>query len=483
MAAYWHGTALPANHVPRLDFAACPAEVDLVPRPERRPRDPGSRSDDPMRHERDALRAAEALPLWSRSRLYLRMLGPGYLQSAMTLGGGSCTAAIFAGAVFGYQLLWVAPVAMGLGLFVLSAAAHQTLSSGIRPYEAMRRFAGPGVAFAWAGGALLASVIWHFPHYALGAALVADLSDALGGIPLPPAIAGAVVAALVVPFSLYYTSSQRAVRIYERVMRFLVWGIVLCFGAVVLRTGIDDPGALLRGFLAFEIPGDRNGIAGATLVLSGLSAAVGINMLFLYPYSLRARGWGREHRRLARLDLGIGTFLPYVLAMSLIVIATANTVHLDPDYAGTRLSPVEAASSLAGLLGAEWGRVAFGVGVLGMVLSSLTLHMVSAGFVCAEVFGWPLGGRRQRLATLIPLPGFLGCLLWTEIAIWIAVPTNIICGLLLPVVYLGFTRLQRSRAYLGEDVPSGPGGRFWIAGMCLATGVLAIFFFWYLLAR
>ena len=54
------------------------------------------------------------------------------------------------GAAFGYQLLWVAPVAMGLGLFVLSAAAHQTLSSGIRPYEAMRRFAGPGVAFAWA---------------------------------------------------------------------------------------------------------------------------------------------------------------------------------------------------------------------------------------------------------------------------------------------------------------------------------------------
>ena len=37
-------------------------------------------------------------------------------------------------------------------------------------------------------------------------------------------------------------------------------------------------------------------IAGATLVLSGLSAAVGINMLFLYPYSLRARGWGRGGR-------------------------------------------------------------------------------------------------------------------------------------------------------------------------------------------
>ena len=43
---------------------------------------------------------------------YLKLLGPGYLQSAMTLGGGTASASLFAGAVFGYQLLWVAPVAM-----------------------------------------------------------------------------------------------------------------------------------------------------------------------------------------------------------------------------------------------------------------------------------------------------------------------------------------------------------------------------------
>ena len=296
-----------------------------MPRPDARIRAPGRSQDAAaLERERESLEAAEAMGLVSRTRVYLRLLGPGYLQSAMTLGGGSCTAAIFAGAVFGYQLLWVAPVAMGLGLFVLSASAHQTLSTGIRPYEAMRRFAGPAVAWAWAGGALLASVIWHFPHYALGAALVGDLADALGGGRLHPALAGAVVAVLVVPFSLYYTSSQRAVRIYERVVRFLVWGIVFCFGAVVVRTGIDDPGALARGFLAFEIPGDRNGIAGATVVLSGLSAAVGINMLFLYPHSLLARGWGREHRELSRFDLLLGMFVPYTIAVSLVVIATAK---------------------------------------------------------------------------------------------------------------------------------------------------------------
>ena len=51
----------------------------------------------------------------------------------------------------------------------------------------------------------------------------------------------------------------------------LAYAIVLCFGWVVLRTGVSDWGALLRGLLAFEVPQERNGIAGATLVLLTLS--------------------------------------------------------------------------------------------------------------------------------------------------------------------------------------------------------------------
>ena len=53
---------------------------------------------------------------------YLGMFGPGYMQSAMTLGGGSAFAALFAGAAFGYRLLWVAPLAMLLGILVMASA-------------------------------------------------------------------------------------------------------------------------------------------------------------------------------------------------------------------------------------------------------------------------------------------------------------------------------------------------------------------------
>ena len=61
-------------------------------------------------------------PLLPRLRGYLSLSGPGYLQSALTLGAGTATASLFSGAVFGYQLLWVAPLSMALGVIVLAVA-------------------------------------------------------------------------------------------------------------------------------------------------------------------------------------------------------------------------------------------------------------------------------------------------------------------------------------------------------------------------
>ena len=69
------------------------------------------------------LEALDARPFVPRTLGYLKRMGPGYMQSAMTLGGGTAFASIFAGAAFGYQLLWVAPLAMLLGIIVLSAVA------------------------------------------------------------------------------------------------------------------------------------------------------------------------------------------------------------------------------------------------------------------------------------------------------------------------------------------------------------------------
>lgn len=429
--------------------------------------------------ERVALRRLADRPLRERLRGYLRLLGPGYLQSAMTLGGGTVSSALFAGAVFGYQLLWVAPLGMALGIVMLSAVAWQTLSTGLRPWPAMRRHAGPFFAWAWAIGALLSSVIWQFAQYALASAVLVDLADLAGWSDAPAFAMGLGVLVWAVLVSALYGRSTAAVKRYERVLQAMVWGIVACFGWVVLQTGISDWGALARGFLAFEVPDTRAGVAGTTLVLSGLSAAVGVNMVFLYPYTLLARGWGRAHRELAGVDLVVGTFVPYAIAVSLVVIATANTLHLDPSYEGMRLSPVEAAGVLAQSIGPTAGRLVFGLGVLGMALSSITLQMLTCGFVAVELFDVTVGSRAHRLATWLPVPGVLGAAYWSEIAVWVAVPTNIVCGLFLPAAYLGFCLLQRSADYLGDDRPTAAAGRLWLAAMFGVTGFLSAFLIGY----
>ena len=442
-----------------------------------------SPSPEELAAEVEWLREQEKRSGLARYFAFLRKGGPGYLQSALTLGGGTAATMLFAGAAFGYGLLWVAPVSMVLGVIMMSAVAHQTLSTGLRPFEAMRRYAGPVFAWGFAGGAVISSIIWHFAQYSLGAAVISDMGDS-AGLAISPGWGGAIILFVAIIWAFAYGKSSRALRYFETSLKILVWGIVACFGLVVLKTGIHDPIALLKGYIPFQFPENDSGVQAATVVVGGLAAAVGANMLFLYPYSLLARGWGREHRRLAHFDLLAGMFLPYMLATSLMVIATANAFYYgDLEFSGTRLSPVEAAQALASVVGEGLGRWIFNLGILGMAVSSILLQMVCCGFVATEVLGWKFGSRKYRLACLLPAPGVLGAVLWTDVALWVAVPTTLLCGFMLPLAYVGFIKLQRNREYLGKDLPEGRKAIAWTGGMVLATLTLTVFLLWYAVTK
>ena len=433
--------------------------------------------------ERAWLRRQSEAPRLVRWSAFLKKGGPGYLQSALTLGGGTAATMLFAGAAFGYGLLWVAPVSMLLGVVMMTAVAHQTLSTGERPFESMRRHAGPVFAWGFAGGAVFSSIIWHFAQYSLAAAVIKDMGASVGA-GIPQALGGGAVLAFAIFWSFAYGKSSRALHFFESSLKVLVWGVVACFGWVVFKTGIVDPVALLKGFIPFQFPKGTGGVQAATVVVGGLAAAVGANMLFLYPYSLLARGWGRDHRQLARFDLFAGMFLPYFLATTLMVLATANTFYYgDVEFSGTGLSPVEAAQALSGVVGEGAGRWIFNLGILGMAVSSIILQMVCCGFVATEVLGWKFGSTKYRLACLLPAPGVLGAVLWKNIALWVAVPTTLLCGFLLPVAYLGFIKLQKSRAYLKGDLPTGPKANAWLGGMVLATLTIIVFLVWYAITK
>jgi len=380
-----------------------------------------------------------------RWRSYWREIGPGFLQSALTLGSGTAASSLFAGALFGYELLWVGPVAILIGVAVLRRISLLSLGDARAPLQAMREDAGAGFAWAWAAGALVASVIWHFPQYNLGANALVDAAEVLGRPGLHPGWGSLLILVWAVGLSLLYGKDSRFVRIYERVLKWIVWGIVLALAWVVLNTSTDW-GAVARGFIPFRFPEAVNGVSGFEIALAGLAAAVGINMVFLYPYSLRARGWGAEQKGLAGFDLIVGMAVPYMLATSLLVIATANTLHADGIVVDPRATISTTAQVLGSVIGPVSGRLLFDFGLLAMALSSITLHMVVCGLVGMEVFRFEYGSRAHRLCTLIPIPGALAPFVWADHAVYLAVPTTIACGALLPLAYFGFLKRERSAA-------------------------------------
>jgi manganese transport protein len=140
--------------------------------------------------ELDALKNKSFFP---RVGGYVRRSGPGLMQSAMTLGAGSAAASVLAGASFGYKLLWVQPVAMFLGIMMLAALGNIVLTTGERPYKAFGREMHISIVFLWALGTIIASVIWHFPQYALAAGAARDLVSVAGGAEMTTIVEGKTV--------------------------------------------------------------------------------------------------------------------------------------------------------------------------------------------------------------------------------------------------------------------------------------------------
>jgi Mn2+/Fe2+ NRAMP family transporter len=432
--------------------------------------------------------------LLKRWKYYFSKTGPGWLQSALVLGSGSAMASLFAGAFLQYKLLWVQPLAMALGIILFAAMSYQTLSTGIRPFYAMKHYIHPVVAWSWAIGALLATIIWHLPQYALAAGMTDDMIKVITGWQ-PSSSTSQTIILICIGFAILaistlvtwsYGSGHRGVRFYERILKSLVWMIILAFTIVIVRRAIEggiEWGKLFKGFLPLYIPTDKRGVS---IVMAAFSAATGINATFLFPYTLLARGWGKEHRGLSRFDLITGMLLPFCIATSLMVIATACTIYDPVKFASgsTKLSPIEAAAMLESAgLSMFFSRIVFGLGILGMALSSITMHMIICGFAACEVFGVEPGGWRYRLACLIPAPGVLGVVLWKYIGSWIAIPASAICGLMLPIAFIAFFILNNSKRYLGKDKPTGVKAIVWNIAMLVSIGATIASIVYYLYSK
>ncbi|MFV1994895.1 MAG: divalent metal cation transporter, partial [Verrucomicrobiales bacterium] len=341
---------------------------------------------DRISKERSQLVELASQPVSTRLKAYTKLCGPGWLQAAITLGGGSLSSALFLGVLTGYSMMWLQPLAMIMGIIMLSAISYVTLSTEKRPFREINEHISPVLGWGWLIATLMANIVWCLPQFALGTAAVKQNlipSLAQSDIATYFIVAGLLAVALVVIW--FYDSGSRGIQIFENILKGMVGLVVLCFLGVAVSLTLTEGGLpwgkVFKGFVpnlgllsspaagfseTLVAAGDsapfwKDRIVGQQqgVIMAAFATAVGINMTFLLPYSMLKKGWGREHRGLAIFDLSTGLLIPFMIATGCVVIAAASQFHAQAKFeVGGEVNPKVAAAyaeNLDALLGSQHG--------------------------------------------------------------------------------------------------------------------------------
>lgn len=515
--------------------------------------------------------------------VFARLSGPGWLQSAITLGGGSLAGSLYLGVLGGFSLLWLQPLAMMLGVVMLSAISYVTLSTVERPFQAINRHINPLLGWGWILATMAANIVWSLPQYSLATAairqnllpgLFANMDDALGRWIVSGSIA--VVCILVVR---YYNCGAGGIRIFEAFLKCLVALVVVSFLGVVAKMSLSPQGGLNWSAVAAGLVPDPGMLTkpAATftpylrvveepfrsfwtqlivkqqrdVMIAAAATAVGINMTFLLPYSMLRRGWDKHFRGLAIFDLALGLFIPFALTTSCVLIASAAQFHTRPasglleqassqgallraekdslakfnrvidsrlrfqltPEAWTNLSEqqraqhrrqlpqadkhmaamlvqrdaFDLAQSLAPLTGTVVAHYVFGLGVVGMAVSTAIVLMLINGFVLTEMFDAPPGGWAHRVGSLMPVVGVLGPFIYSgKTQFWLAVPTSVFAMILIPIAYFAFMFMLNQKTLLGNEMPRGLRRLVWnllLVPTAVLTGLASLWCLWSKIGR
>ena len=306
-----------------------------------------------VERERAMLLDAEAQGGAAKLSVWVKLSGPGWLQSAITLGGGSLAGSLFLGMVGGYSLLWLQVVAMAFGVVMLGAIGYVALSTGERPFGLINKHVNPVLGWAWALATLAANIVWCLPQFSLAnAAVQQNLAPSLEG---QTALICGVILCVAIGITMIYDSGGKGLKMYENSLRVLVALIVLSFFGVVIKlmtSGQLEIGAIFGGLIpdlslmskpaptfndALAATGEFSSFWSNRIVnmqrdimITAVATAVGINMTFLFPYSLLKKGWDRAFRGLSLFDLSTGMAIPFLVATGCVVIASANSFHAQP---------------------------------------------------------------------------------------------------------------------------------------------------------
>lgn len=235
----------------------------------------------------------------------LRILGPGLVLAATSVGVGDLVSAMVAGGEYGNTFLWAIVLAAFLKYFLTEALGRWHLASGMTIIQGWNLFG------KWATGFVtLYLILWAFIYGAAGPSVVGLAANAMVPALSPEvwAVFHSLLALAIVWIGRYH--------LFETIMKTLIGAklLVVVFIAALLR---PDPGDLAAGLVP-RIPD------GSVLYAVGIVGGLGGTLaLASYGYWVRDKGWrSPAWIPVMRLDSGVGYVVTAIFGLSVLVIGT-----------------------------------------------------------------------------------------------------------------------------------------------------------------
>ncbi|MEO8435323.1 MAG: Nramp family divalent metal transporter [Pyrinomonadaceae bacterium] len=373
-----------------------------------------------------------------RLLIYLAILGPGMITANAGNDAGGIATFASVGAEHGYKLLWILfPLTISLGIVQemcarMGAVTGKGLADLIRERFGVRWTALVMLALLIANGGVTVSEF-------VGIAAATELF----GIPR-------YVSVPIAALSIWWLVVKGSYKRVERV--FLLMSLV--FLGYVVSAFLARPS---WGTIAREIVQPRFDFTSAYLFtfVAIVGTTISPYMQVFVQSSVVEKGVTTDDYKLTRLDVWVGTVFAITIVF-FIMISTAATLHVRGEHVDTAAQAAQALKPLAG----AYAEALFAIGLFGASMLAAGVLPLATAYSISEALGFEKGVS----SSFREAPIFVGIFtflvsLGAVVAMMPGLPlirvllvTQVINGLLLPVILIAVLRLVNDRELMGKHV-------------------------------
>ena len=376
-----------------------------------------------------------------RLLMYIAILGPGMITANAGNDAGGIATFASVGAEFGYSLLWILiPIAISLGIVQemcarMGAVTGKGLADLIRERFGVRWTALIMLALLIANAGVTVSEF-------VGIAAAAELFNVSRFVAVP-------LAAILVWWLVAKGSYQKVEK------AFLLMSLVFLGYIVSAFLSRPDWSAVAVGLVR---PSFRLEHAFIFTLVAIIGTTISPYMQVYVQSSVVDKGVRADNYRETKTDVWVGTVFA-ILIVFFIVISTAATLH----RSGIQISSAADAAQALRPLAGRYAETLFGLGLFGASMLAAGVLPLATAYSISEALGFEKGVSRSFREA----PIFLGTFTFlvavgAAIAVIPNLPlirvllvTQVINGLLLPIILFAVLRLVNNRELMGAHV-NGP---------------------------